>query len=575
MSKLTWEIDGGDEEISKRRRGEFPPQKKRPTETKNESLDPSTIPYSKTAPEKGTTAQNRDGALHVLQGRKPRACVLDSDADSEDELRILAAQELSQNHKTVATEDEGNLEVVGDDFVVKSSMFWGRGETGMIAHLGLKPPEDDEEYDSADTDEILTRNKNSGKAEDLTETGTGSNKSPVKSKKIDGKTPAIKNAQTPTESESDTDAESSSESTDSNYEAMMGNCHRLKLSLADLEDLVKNMEDEESGDDSSAGPSETPKLCSVHETGPQRAQSKKSGINPEDILASLFGPDEDKEEKRKKDKKSCLPAFVGTKDLFASTAIPTGLKRAAEKVNSEFGEEPKRLRRGLNSLEDKESSSAHVPTLNKKDTKVSMDRSSDEIEITPEPKKLASKQSSSLKVNDRTHSVPKHRTSLPQTKHSSSDEEEEEQTIPLQPKTSKAHEIASDSSGCTEVSEASSDEEEEKSNEPEVASKPTCKQINENTASGPKPFQQSVFDPVKQQQDNQKRLAAVEQRWREAEQQKQLIQGALSKVVSNQVFTLSLIHQTGYERICSGIIHKNKIVGIHENLVCTLLRCPV
>ncbi|KAF4094009.1 hypothetical protein AMELA_G00007890 [Ameiurus melas] len=524
VSKLTWQIDDGDEEISKRRRGVFPPQKKRPTKTKNKSLDPSTIPYSETAAENGTAVQNRDCAPHLLQGRKPRACVLDSDADSEDDLRILVAQELSQNHKTVATEDEGDLEVVGDDFVVKSNMFWGGGETDMIAQLGSKPPEDDE-YDSADTDEILTQNKNSGKAEDLTDTGTGPNKSPLKSKKIDGKKPAIKNAQTPTESESDTDAESS-ESTDSDYEAMMGSCHRLELSLADLEDLVKNMEDEESGDDSKAGPSEMPKLSSVHETGPQRARSKKSDINPEDILASLFGPDEDKEEKKKKDKKACLPAFVGTMDLFASTAIRAGLKRGAEKVNSEFGEEPKRLRRGLKSQEGKESSSAQVPTLNKKDTKVHMDCSGDEIEISPEPKKLVSKQSSSLKVNDRTHSVPKHRTSLPQKKHLSSDEDEEEQTVSLEPKTSKAHEIsASDSSGCTEVSETSSDEEEEK-----VASKPTCKQMNESTASDPKPFQQSVLDPVKQQQDNQKRLAAVEQRQREAEQQKQLIQGALSKV---------------------------------------------
>ncbi|KAB5537087.1 hypothetical protein PHYPO_G00114800 [Pangasianodon hypophthalmus] len=529
VSKLTWHIDGGDDEISKRRRGEFPPQKKRPTKTKK-SLDPSTIPYSTTARERGPTVQNRDSAPCLLQSRKPPVCVLDSDADSEDELRMLVAQELSRNHKPVATEDEGNLEVVGDDFAVKSNMFWGGGESGIIAQLGLRPPENDEEYDSADTDEILTQNKNSGKAEDLTETGTGSNKSPVKSKKIDGKKPAIKNNQTPTESESDNDAESSSESTDSDYEAMMGNCHRMELSLADLEDLVKNMEDEESDDDAKAGPSKIPKLSPVHETGPQKVQSKKTGITPEDILASLFGPDEDKEMKKKKDKKSCLPAFVGTKDLFGSIAIPTGLKRAAENVNCEFGEEPKRLKPGLKTLEDEESSSAQVPMLNEKDTTVCTDCSSDEMEMTQEPKKLISKPSSSLKVNDKRLSVPKHPTSLPETKHSprssSSDEEEEEQIVPLESKTSNA----SDSSGSTEESEMSSSEEEDKSNKPEAASKPSSKQINENTASGLKPLKQSVLDPVKQQQDNQKRLAALEQRQKESEQQKKLIQGALSKV---------------------------------------------
>lgn len=542
MSKLTWQIDGGDDEISKRRRGEFPPQKKRPTKTKK-CLDPSTIPYSTPTPESRTTVQNRDSTPRLLQARKLPVCVLDS--DSEDELRILVAQELSRNQETVTTEDEGNLEVVGDDFVVKSSMFWSGGLASFPAQLGLKPPKNDEEYDSADTDEILTQNKNSSKSEDLSERETDSSylishKSSIKSRKIDGKKPAIKNAQKPTESESDNDAESSSESINSDYEAMVGNCHMLELSLADLENLAKNMDDEESNGDTQVGPSEMPKISSRDETGPQKARSKKRGINPEDILSSLFEPDMDKEEKKKNVRKSCLPAFIGTKDLFESTPIPTGLKRAAERESCKFGEESKRPRPDMKTLEDEESSSAQINMLNKKDTKVKADCSSNEMEMTQEPKKLISEPSSSLKVNNRTHSVPKHPTSLPQTKHSprsssSSDEEEEEQTFTLESKTSKAQErSASDSSGCTEESETGSDEEEKKSNKPEAASKPSSKQMNENTASGPKLFQQSVLDPMKQQQDNQKRLAAVEQRQKESEQQKKLIQCALSQVVSSQ-----------------------------------------
>ncbi|KAK3536211.1 hypothetical protein QTP86_000192 [Hemibagrus guttatus] len=301
------------------------------------------------------------------------------------------------------------------------------------------------------------------------------------------------------------------------------------------------MEDEESSDedDAKAGPSETSKT-SVNEPSPQKAQSKKSGINPEDILASLFGPDEDKEEKKEKVKKSCLPAFVGTKDLFRSTNISTGLKRAAEKVNCEFSEEPKRLRpemkNFMKTIEDEESS-APLPTLNKK---VHRDGADNEMEIPQESKKLISKSISSLKVNDMSHTEPKDLTSSPQTKHSprsssSSDEdeeeEEEEQTLSLETKTSKKHESpASDSTESTEESETSSDEEEQKSNKSEAASQPSSKQMNGNTGSGPQPFQQSVLDPEKQQQDNLKRLAAVEQRQKETEQQKKLIQGALSKV---------------------------------------------
>ncbi|KAI5093436.1 nucleolar protein 8 isoform X1 [Silurus meridionalis] len=531
VSELTWQIDGGDDEISKRRRGEFPRQKKRPKKT-IQSLDPSTNPYSTTIPERWTTGQNRD-ASQLLQSRKPAVCVFNSDCDSEDEIRTLVAQELSQNHEMVTIEDEGNLEVVSDDFVVKSNMFWGSGETDMVGQIGLKSTRNDEDYDSADTDEILRQNKNSDKTEETEK----SNKSLVKSKKIDGKKLALSNNQTPTDSESDNGSESSSESGDSDYEAMMGSCHRLELSLADLENLVKKMEDDESSDDdTNAGTSELPERSSVHEREPQRAQSKKSGINPEDILASLFEPDEDKEEKKEKvmsKKKSCLPAFVGTKDLFGSAAKITGLKRAAEKVNCEFGEEPKRLKSGLKTLEDEESSSEQVPELNKKDTNVSMDCSSEDMMINEEPIKLNSKPSSSLKVNDRTCPELTKTTSLRQSKHSarsssSGEEEEDEETVPLEPKTSKEHErSASDSSGCSEESDTSSDEEEEESTKREAASEP--KQIN-SSALGPKQFQQTVLDPVKQQQDNQKRLAALEQRQKESEQQKQLIQGALSKV---------------------------------------------
>ncbi|KAF5908778.1 nucleolar protein 8, partial [Clarias magur] len=408
VSKLTWRLDGGDDEISKKRRGEFPPQKNRPAKT-IKSLDPSTIPHSAPpVPERGTTVQDRH-VPHLLHYRKPPVNVFYSDADSEDELRVLVAQELSWNHATVTTEDEGNLEVVGDDFVMKSSMFWSAGEAGNNTQLGSKASKDDEEYDSADTDEILTQNKTPGKA------GTGSKTS----QNNDEKKPVIKNTtiQRSTEPESDDDAESSGESHDSEYEAMMGNCCRLELSLADLTALIKNKENEENDDDDDddgkAEPRELPKVSPVHKTSPQRTPSKKSGINPEDILASLFGPDEGKEVKKKKVQKSCLPAFVGTKDLFGSTsAEPSGLKRPAEKVTCAFGEDRKRVR-----LED-------------------------------------------------------------------------------------------------EV-------------EPDAALKPSSQQINENAALG---LKQSVLDPVKQQQDNRKRLAALEQRHKESEQQKKLIRGALSKV---------------------------------------------
>ncbi|TSM44106.1 Nucleolar protein 8 [Bagarius yarrelli] len=505
VSKLTWQIEGGDDEISKKRRGEFPAQKKRTTKTK--SLDPCSVLYS--APERCAAVQNRDTGPRLLPAHKPPVCVFDSDADSEDELRMLVTQERLRNHRT-DTEENENIEVVGDDFVVKPSMLWGGGEARFnLPPERLKPPESDEEYDSADTDEILTQNKTSGKVEDRMDTESCNNKSSVKSETIKEKKPAIKNAQSPNESESENDSESSNHSIDSDYEAMMGTCQRLELSLGDLEHLVKNMEEEDSDvEEAKNGSNGTPKPSSVQETRAQISPSKKSCINPEDILAALFGPDEDKEDqkKNKKVKKSCLPAFVGTKDLFNSTTVHTGLKREAEKVSCEFGEEPKRLKSDLKTKQGDDSSKAPVHTMNIKDLTVCTDWGD-------------------VKHSEPKLTTPKH---LPGST-SSSAEEDEEQTVSLETKAGKAH--GRSASGSTEESEISSDEEEERSSkQTEADLKSSSKRISENPGSGPQPFQQCVLDPVKQQQDNQKRLAALEQRQKEAEQQKKLIQGALSKV---------------------------------------------
>ena len=38
VAQLTWEIPGGDDEISRKRRGEFPPQKKKPKKIKQDLM---------------------------------------------------------------------------------------------------------------------------------------------------------------------------------------------------------------------------------------------------------------------------------------------------------------------------------------------------------------------------------------------------------------------------------------------------------------------------------------------------------------------------------------------------------
>ncbi|XP_051763922.1 nucleolar protein 8 isoform X7 [Ctenopharyngodon idella] len=319
VSKLTWEMEGGDDEISKKRRGEFPQHKPCPKRSKvdlssflsnlaqSNSINAADIGNKNKMvfQQNGLPATKTEKQIPVV---KKSVCVLDNDADSEDEIRMLVAQELSTNTKQTSAEDEDdNLEVVGDDFVVKSNAFWGGAEQDGVKSL-LTSSKEDEDYDSADTDEILTQRK--------TQKTQVSQDSPTKSSK------------------NESSSESDSGSNDSDYEAMMGNCTRLDLSLADLEQLAKNAE--VISDDESV---EEPKI----ELKTPRAACKRRGNNPEDILASLLGDDTPDKERKNRVTTVSLPAFIGTRDLFEGPE-PI-LKRVTQSIDSES---PKRLKQDLN-----------------------------------------------------------------------------------------------------------------------------------------------------------------------------------------------------------------------------------
>ncbi|XP_050950145.1 nucleolar protein 8 [Labeo rohita] len=327
VSKLTWEIEGGDDEISKKRRGEFPEQKPCPKKSK---IDVSLFLAQRNGINAAAkVAIQQNGLSATRTGKQKTVSVLDGDIDSEDEIRMLVAQEHLRNPKqTITEDDDDNLEVVGDDFIVKSNVFWGGAEQDGI-RKSLTSSKDDEEYDSADTDEILTQRK---------------------TQKPQVESPASQDS--PTESESDDGGDEASDdddvSVDSDYEAMMGNCYRLDLSLADLERLAKNAE--EISDDESA---EEPHL------EPPSAPPKTKGNNPEDILASLLEDDTpEKESKKKKNQASTvsLPAFIGTKDLFGGPE--PSLKRVAESIDCESS---KRLKQDIKLKEQSVSEDTSQP----------------------------------------------------------------------------------------------------------------------------------------------------------------------------------------------------------------------
>ncbi|XP_073700698.1 nucleolar protein 8 [Garra rufa] len=380
VSKLTWEIEGGDDEMSKKRRGEFPEQKSCPKRPKIDArLFLSNLAQRNGIPaaaieNKNNMSIQQNGLSATRTVKQKSVCVLRNDDDSEDEIRMLVAQELLRNSKQTSTvEDDDNLEVVGDGFIVKSNVFWGGAEQD-----GVKKPltssKDDEEYDSADTDEILTQRKTQktqvGSAPASQDSLTKSNTNKSSSESVDG-------------SDEASDEDDGDVSVDTDYEALMGNCYRLDLSLADLEQLAKNAE--VISDDENVEEPKTP--------------PKRKGNNPEDILASLLGDDTPEKESKKKRKKNqvkavSLPAFVGTKDLFEGPE--PSLKRVAQSTDCES---PKRLKQDVRLKEQSVSEDTSIKSSNrplklKNKASTSGDDSSEESERSGNEDAFTSKTSS-------------------------------------------------------------------------------------------------------------------------------------------------------------------------------------
>uniref|UniRef100_A0A8C6DH29 Nucleolar protein 8 n=1 Tax=Moschus moschiferus TaxID=68415 RepID=A0A8C6DH29_MOSMO len=205
ISNLTWELEGGNDPMSKKRRGEFSdfhsPAKKMIKVQKNEGstafltmrAKPSSIMESPhliqqvaqktfhnsiTPKSPYRTDFDHQKFKNVffqtsgLETTKNRNSISDDDIDSEDELRLMIAREENLEKTTWSTNEFENdpFEVVRDDF--KSDFHKFHTSTG----LGLKNSvsclnsennvtENGYDSDSGDTDEIIAMKKSSGKLE--------------------------------------------------------------------------------------------------------------------------------------------------------------------------------------------------------------------------------------------------------------------------------------------------------------------------------------------------------------------------------------------------------------------------
>ncbi|XP_019716024.1 nucleolar protein 8 isoform X3 [Hippocampus comes] len=384
VAQLTWQMNSGDDDISRKRRGEFPPYRPpKPKRTHTDVLE-SIRAATQARPAqvvscaklKNHQPMNEFVPANDKRPAQRRERARYEDSDSEEEMRRLVALEQSSHNAPGRDVQDDNLEVVGDDYLVK---FGGARQK----RRGSLMNQDEDDYDSADTDELFTSRKRpvppreniSGERtaapkRKLGEQDKGTKKTAVLSKeaeedstgteematsrklslpqkknnipeertgKAKRKTKEDNGGSTEMMTVHSEEDEDETDSADSDYEAMFANVTRLEISLADLQKLAQESLEKRPPPDARVSPARVP----------------KRGTLPEDILAALLGDDgsDDKREAKKEKQKgrrvarTRLPPFRGTatldEDALKKTDVPENTKDKSDGSSSSFDEEAK------------------------------------------------------------------------------------------------------------------------------------------------------------------------------------------------------------------------------------------
>ncbi|XP_009075433.1 PREDICTED: nucleolar protein 8, partial [Acanthisitta chloris] len=267
--------------------------------------------------------------------------VSDSDIDSEEEIRAMVKKEAEvQKAENVETESD-HLEIVADNFELKYNTHWSFSNPDAsekaIKGSSRETRECDNGYDSADTDEIIAESKTpdlksrktaicedskhvkvenkelltNEKCDLINDSSlkTCSLKEHIKRKGKHKKSQIAVLQSTAAGSTTDTgESESSCSEAEvsSDYESMMQNCYRLDLSLDDLKALAtestgttKESDSAQSSGQSSAeenpkGNVNKSKLSKFHPA------IKTKSICPEDVLADILAGEENADEESSK-----------------------------------------------------------------------------------------------------------------------------------------------------------------------------------------------------------------------------------------------------------------------------------
>ncbi|NXY50318.1 NOL8 protein, partial [Ceuthmochares aereus] len=516
--------------------------------------------------------------VSAVTGQNNRS-VSDSDIDSEEEIRAMVKKELEIPKAENIEGESDHLEIVGDNFELKYNSRWSLSNPDAMREVAKgscrekETMECDNSYDSADTDEIIAESKNPGLSsrkcilEDSKQTKV-ENKGILTNKKYDlvndsslkthcskeggterkektkrSKTAAVQNvAVKSTTNTSDSESsylepEEGDSEISSDYASMMQNCYRLDLTLDDLKALAaENTEApmEESGgtqgssqhstEENLKGDVNKPKLYKI------RPEVKKKSICPEDVVAEILAGEEKEAEESSKGRN-----------------------------NSRLKYQPFR---GMGSLCEKELPEDSMGVKGRPVGAVGLDACVPQGEEQPAKRQPKNHLTYSLQVSGKKrknlHCERQRELSDAASLANESDRPvsqcrlkgESEDVSSFQENQNSEHGDADQSEGEGSDAAVSQKPVKRQLKSPKLLSKKLKRDVSNEKPEcdankredGKKSFQENKKpclcaagskDPdtnQKQLQDNQRRLAALEERQKERELQKQLIQGALSNL---------------------------------------------
>lgn len=521
-----------------------------------------------------SSISSQDNTMHVSDG----------DIDSEEEIRTMVKKGMERQQADIETEGD-HLEIVGVNFELKYNTHWSLGNldaTKKVVKGNNKEKETvecDNGYDSADTDEIIAESKGPDLSSMKTAFLEDSKLAVVETKKIltnkkcdsspkthrtvregkvrEPKISALPSTTKTSDSESSySEPEKGESEISSDYESMMQNCYRLDLTLDDLKTLAT----ENSGTSvEELDNAQRSSQCSVKENvkGNVTCKTKlsrtppavkKKCISPEDIVAAILeGENNVDEESSKRHSGSCLKyqPFRGMRSLCEKelTKDNAGLKKSVESLGVEAsipycGEKPSE-----GQSKNHPFYSLEISKENEQSEPCEQHKLSDAVTLVDEndrpvckPRLQGKRKRTNYLQEDQNLEYGDAAPSTSDSEGESSDMDSNAAVLQKRMKQQlKSPKLLSNK--MKKVVSNTSSECEVKKCESKKMSLLENKELH-GTAS------KESNTKKKQLQDNQRRLAALEERQKERELQKKVIQGALS----NLVITLTTFISIAYSK---------------------------